>query len=132
MNLFVYGTLREPSIRAKVSPALSATQAAGLGTVRGTLYDAGAYPAAIVDETCEFNIHGEVIVVPDHPGIWSALDEYEDYDPTADPAQNLFVRKIVDVTKENGTRERCFIYAYNRPIIGLTPITASWTDTKSC
>jgi gamma-glutamylcyclotransferase (GGCT)/AIG2-like uncharacterized protein YtfP len=69
-HLFVYGTLRSGGGAAGL---LHGCERVGTGTVAGTLYDLGAYPALVLDG--EGRVEGEVWRCPAEA--LARLDEYE-------------------------------------------------------
>jgi gamma-glutamylcyclotransferase (GGCT)/AIG2-like uncharacterized protein YtfP len=69
-HLFVYGTLRSGGGAAGL---LRGCEHVGTGTVAGTLYDLGAYPALVLDG--EGRVEGEVWRCP--AKALARLDEYE-------------------------------------------------------
>lgn len=84
VRLFVYGTLRSGG---GASGLLRGCRLAGAGTVAGTLYDLGRYPALVLDG--RWPVEGEVWRCP--PDALAGLDEYEGV------AEGLFERVEVDV-----------------------------------
>ena len=111
-HLFIYGTLHPDRAPAEIAPAARRLQSIGPATIRGTLYNLGDFPGAILDDTAPTTIPGEVFVVPD-PAILAAFDTYEDFRPD-DPAGSLFLRTKAIVTFDDGSRESCWVYIYNR------------------
>lgn len=82
--LFVYGTLRSGGGAAGL---LRGCRLAGAGTVAGTLYDLGAYPALVLGG--RGHVEGEVWRCP--ADALARLDEYEGV------AEGLFERAVVGV-----------------------------------
>jgi len=80
--LFVYGTLRDT--RAAAVPA----------SIRGTLYDVGAYPAVVL--AGDSKVVGEIFPVEE--------DQMRRYDGYEGVAFGLYTREIVDVHVENETK----------------------------
>lgn len=70
-HLFTYGTLMAGDERP--SPVLTGCDRVGTATVRGTLYDAGAYPALLLDG--DDRVDGEIWRCPAH--VLPRLDQYE-------------------------------------------------------
>jgi gamma-glutamylcyclotransferase (GGCT)/AIG2-like uncharacterized protein YtfP len=134
--LFVYGTLMRgfrQDLKRKVRARFL-----GEGTIRGTLYDLGAYPGATLAKGgSETLIKGEVYRLEDVDRATRILDEYEKCFPSQ-PHKSLFVRQLVTVTlaghpsepsrqvrsarsihdsvPEGGIRRRAWTYFYNRSI----------------
>lgn len=134
--LFAYGTLQPEHARDEVAHLVQSLEIVGKGTVRGTLYDMGEYPGAVLDPASSRCIHGTVFALPDQGGLLHSLDSYEEYDPGA-PATSQFIRRLCPVQLTDGeeagieeagiegTRDRvlvCWVYEYNRPVNGA-PVT---------
>ena len=125
--LFLYDTLLPGHAPQEIAPAVRKLRRLGEGTIRGMLYDLGAYPGAvlpqhaagdpILNESAEGRIHGTVFELPDDEELLRALDGYEDFDPTNEQA-SLFVRTLQPVTLVNGEILQCWIYVYNRDVSG--------------
>jgi gamma-glutamylcyclotransferase (GGCT)/AIG2-like uncharacterized protein YtfP len=115
-HLFAYGTLlpgREPE---GIAPLVGRLAPIGLATVPGRLYDLGAFPGAVPDETCRDAIRGRVLAVAD-AGVLPALDAYEGDGP-AGPGARGFVRERVVARLEDGRALACWIYAYRGDLTG--------------
>jgi len=84
--VFVYGTLRQGGFRAMPS-IFPAAKLIGQANVRGSLYDLGAYPGLLLDES-NSSVTGEVYEVDDE--ILRKLDEIE--------AVSYYLRKRVEVS----------------------------------
>ncbi len=120
-HLFLYGTLHPDRAPREIAPAARRLTPIARGTIRARLYHLGAYPGVILaDETdpAAPEIPGEVFLVPDAATL-AALDAYEDFRPQ-DPANSLFLRTKTVVTFDDGSRESCWVYVYNRNL-NLTP-----------
>lgn len=113
--LFVYGTLR----RAWKHPMHGVLRAhavlVGAGTFQGKLYDLGRYPGAVASGAGADRVRGEIYALKNPCAAFRALDAYED---------RAFRREKVGVRRADGTRMRCWIYLYARPVSGL-PVIAS-------
>jgi gamma-glutamylcyclotransferase (GGCT)/AIG2-like uncharacterized protein YtfP len=98
--VFVYGTLRRGSARA-MSIRFPNSKYIADAKVSGTLYDLGAYPGLLTDESNSL-ISGEVYEVDDE--ILNKLDEFE--------ASSYYWRKQVEISL--GTHSKnCWIYEPN-------------------
>lgn len=113
--LFVYGTLHPDCAPAEIANLVRRFECVGKGTVRGTLYDLGAYPGAMLDEDCSRRISGTVFRLPQGDDVLPRLDAYEDFDPDA-PESSLFIRRLHPVRLDDGSMLRCWIYEYNGAI----------------
>ncbi|MCW5718653.1 MAG: gamma-glutamylcyclotransferase [Bauldia sp.] len=85
-------------------------------TVRGRLFDLGAYPAFVAGEGI---IHGDLCEAAD-PAILADLDAFEEYDPDR-PANSLYLRERVALIEP---RREAFIYRYNGPFDGFPEIAS--------
>lgn len=117
--LFVYGTLHPDRAPAQIASTARRLKPLGKATVRGCLYDLGAYPGVLLadesDNTAAI-IHGELFRLPDGPegsDLLARLDAYEDF-RADDPQHSLFLRQRTQATFEDGARLTCWIYTYNR------------------
>lgn len=119
-HLFVYGTLRHGQhemARLLEERALTV----GRGSVQGRLYLVDDYPGATSSDDPRQKVRGEVYHLLDGHEVLCRLDEYEDYRPEA-PGKSLFLRRVIDVLMDDGTRLPAWIYLYNGPTNGLPTI----------
>jgi gamma-glutamylcyclotransferase (GGCT)/AIG2-like uncharacterized protein YtfP len=114
-RLFVYGTLRPGYAPAEIADVVAALKPVGDGTIRGRLYNLGDYPGVVLDDKANEQIQGEVFDLPPDPALLARLDEYEEFYPQ-DPDGSLFMRLQTTVTLRNGSREKCWVYVYNREL----------------
>ena len=115
--LFIYGTLHPDRAPAEIAAAARRLTPIGPATIRGALYNFGAYPGVVLDPTAP-PIPGELFTVPDDATL-AALDTYEDYRP-ADPVNSLFLRVETTATTPDGAHHPCSVYVYNREVPGST------------
>lgn len=118
--LLVYGTLLASELpRAPIDVAAS-LQLIGRRRIRGRLYDLGEYPGLVPgDDLVEAELHALA-----DPGVLTALDAYEGFDPD-DPQGSLFLRRSIRVPRF-GTGPDCrwfdrqtidaWVYTYNRAV----------------
>jgi gamma-glutamylcyclotransferase (GGCT)/AIG2-like uncharacterized protein YtfP len=114
-RIFLYGTLRPGHAPPEIAAAVSRLRRIDAGTVRGCLYDLGAYTGMVLDDSAS-EVRGEVFAVPDAETL-ARMDAYEGFYP-GDAAASLFFRLKTDVALENGPSEACWVYVYNRPLPG--------------
>jgi gamma-glutamylcyclotransferase (GGCT)/AIG2-like uncharacterized protein YtfP len=114
-RIFLYGTLRPGHAPREIADAVGRLRRIGAGTVRGRLYDLGAYPGLVLDDSAS-EVRGEVFAVPDAETL-ARMDAYEGYYP-GDAAASLFLRVKTVVALENGPTEACWVYVYNRSLPG--------------
>ena len=115
--VFVYGTLRRGDTGAMSIRFPEAKFIAG-ATVSGSLYDLGAYPGLVVDESKSL-VTGEVYEVDDE--LLSKLDEFE--------ASSHYRRRQVEISLETH-RELCWVYEPDPEYYSLRTLITSgdWTE----
>jgi gamma-glutamylcyclotransferase (GGCT)/AIG2-like uncharacterized protein YtfP len=86
----------------------------GPATVRGRLYDLGAYPAAMLDGSNDSRIRGQLVEI-DEESVWQELDRYESC-PRPGEDDGLFRRVCTTATVSLGQTMDCWIYVYNRDL----------------
>jgi gamma-glutamylcyclotransferase (GGCT)/AIG2-like uncharacterized protein YtfP len=111
--LFAYGTLLPGRAPGEIAEAVERLRPLEQGFVRGTLYDLGEYPGAILDSASERTIAGTVLQLPEDADVLRQLDNYEGFDPGA-PEESLFLRVLHGVTVASGRTLPCWVYVYNR------------------
>ena len=119
-HLFVYGTLRE----SKANPMhrlLYGTTLVGTGTLQGSLYDLGNYPAAIPSDDPGALVYGEVYLLHDPAATLALLDQYEACSPE-DPTPHEYARVVTNIRLEDGSSLPAQTYLYDRPVDALTPV----------
>jgi gamma-glutamylcyclotransferase (GGCT)/AIG2-like uncharacterized protein YtfP len=95
--VFVYGTLRQGGVRAMPN-IFPDSKFIGNANVSGSLYDLGAYPGLLLDES-NSSVIGEVYEVDDE--ILNKLDDIE--------ASSYYRRRQVEVSLDNH-RMICWVY----------------------
>lgn len=93
----------------------------GRGSIQGSLFDLGLYPAAV--PAPDGNIWGEVYDMAEPATVLSALDEIEGYRHD-DPDRSLYRRQQADVALPDGSHAPAWVYFYNAPL-GRAPRIAS-------
>ena len=116
--LFVYGTLK----RGQLNSPLLAPYARGVepARTRGRLYDLGLFPALVAGEG---TVHGELVRLDaaDLAAALTLLDRLEGYRP-GDPANSMYLRRVIDVRTATGASARAHAYFYNRDHVALPRI----------
>ena len=105
--LFVYGTLRKALNHPRRELLRSQAEFVGSGSFQGKLYDLGNFPGTVPSEEPSDQVRGEIYALHDADRIFRALDEYEG---------DAFRREKVAVRSEDGSKLRCWIYLYHRPV----------------
>jgi gamma-glutamylcyclotransferase (GGCT)/AIG2-like uncharacterized protein YtfP len=104
-KLFVYGTLRKGfPLHRYVS---NGARFIGTGTIRGMLYDLGAYPGVYASD--EGEVKGELYELQNGSVHLKELDRIEDYYPD-DPEHSLFIRVLTDVRLSDGSSIQAWVY----------------------
>src|SRR5579864_5628973 len=99
--LFAYGTLHPEHAPEEVADLVRRFEPVGRGTVRGTLYDLGSYPGAVLDEGSTRRISGTVFRLPAGDDVLRRLDDYEGFDPGV-PQASLFIRRLREAKLDGG------------------------------
>jgi gamma-glutamylcyclotransferase (GGCT)/AIG2-like uncharacterized protein YtfP len=110
--LFAYGTLHPERAPEEIAGLVCRFEPVGKGTVRGTLYDFGSYPGAVLDDSSTRRISGTVFRLPAGDDVLPRLDDYEGFDPHA-PKASLFIRRLHRADLDGGRTLACWIYEYN-------------------
>lgn len=110
-KLFVYGTLHPKTAPPEVRDDVRRLRPEGKGTIRGRLLNLGEYPG-VVQTRGAGEVSGHVFSLPPDPKLLDRLDKYEEY-YADDTRRSLFLRKLVNVKREDGTVERCWVYVLN-------------------
>lgn len=112
--MFVYGTLHPERAPREIAAVARRLRPVGAGWIRGRRIELGPYPGVVLEESAR--VEGEVFVVPDAETL-ALLDAYEDY-RADDPAGSLFRRVETVARMGDGSERRCWVYVYNRPVLG--------------
>jgi gamma-glutamylcyclotransferase (GGCT)/AIG2-like uncharacterized protein YtfP len=112
-RLFVYGTLLPGHAPPSMAGLRCKLKSVAPATVRGRLYDLGAYPAVVMEgeSAC---VRGELVEV-DSDATWRALDEYEGC-PRPGEGNGLFRRVRTIATLDSGESADCWVYVYDRDL----------------
>jgi gamma-glutamylcyclotransferase (GGCT)/AIG2-like uncharacterized protein YtfP len=111
--VFFYGTLMAGFDRRRRAGIDDKLRYIGRGSIQGSLFDLGLYPAAV--PAADGDIWGEVYEMADAPMVLAALDDIEGYRHD-DPDRSLYRRSKVDVVLPDGTRAQAWVYFYNAPL----------------
>jgi gamma-glutamylcyclotransferase (GGCT)/AIG2-like uncharacterized protein YtfP len=110
--VFVYGTLRRDGAGA-MSIRFPDSKFIADAKVNGSLYDFGAYPGLILDESNSLVV-GEVYEVDDE-----TLDKLDDFEASSD-----YLRKQVEISLDND-RRMCWTYQPNPEFYSLRTLITS-------
>lgn len=123
-KLFVYGSLRSGFKHPAYAYLSSYFDLVSEARVKGTLYDLGAYPAAVASPADHW-IVGELYQLKQDQDFEWAIEQLDDYEGLhVEEGENpLYIRDLTTVyTPDHSTR--AWIYWYNESIEGK-PIIAS-------
>lgn len=93
----------------------------GRGSIQGSLFDLGLYPAAV--PATEGSVWGEVYEITDEATVLAALDDIEGYRHD-DSDRSLYRRLKAEVALPDGGHAMAWVYFYNAPL-GRAPRIAS-------
>jgi gamma-glutamylcyclotransferase (GGCT)/AIG2-like uncharacterized protein YtfP len=121
--IFVYGTLRRALGHEMHRVLARGAHFVGEATVRGALYDLGAYPGLVTQGDHLDCVSGEVYALaPDNAEATLALlDAYEGC-ANSDPEPHEYRRAIVQVRFDDGSQRDAWTYLLNRSHAGLQRI----------
>jgi gamma-glutamylcyclotransferase (GGCT)/AIG2-like uncharacterized protein YtfP len=104
-QIFLYGTLRRGGSR-DATRFYTGAKFVAAARMRGVLHDFGEYPGLRIDVQAGW-VRGEIFEVT--PEVLAGLDAWEGIDPAA-PDAGEYRRVRVDVEREDGAREECWVY----------------------
>ena len=111
--VFFYGTLMAGFDRRRRAGIDSKLSYIGRGSIQGSLFDLGLYPAAV--PAPDGDVWGEVYEMAEPETVLSALDDIEGYRHD-DPDRSLYCRQQADVALPDGGRAPAWVYFYNAPL----------------
>jgi gamma-glutamylcyclotransferase (GGCT)/AIG2-like uncharacterized protein YtfP len=111
--VFFYGTLMAGFDRRRRAGIDDKLTYRGRGSITGSLFDLGIYPAAI--PAPEGVVWGEVYEMVEPEAVLHALDDIEGYRPD-DPDKSLYSRDRAGVRMPDGGLEQAWVYFYNAPL----------------
>jgi gamma-glutamylcyclotransferase (GGCT)/AIG2-like uncharacterized protein YtfP len=119
--LFAYGTLVPGCEPAQMNSICSQMEPIGEATVRGILYDLGAFPGVVEGNGV---VRGVVLRVP--KVAWGAMDAYEGC-PIPGGEGGLFRRIMTRATLDGGEELDCWMYVYARDVrVGRVVPSGDW------
>lgn len=135
INIFTYGSLRDGFFNYNKYLAGKVTSNR-IGKIKDfDLYHMPykGYPA-ILPGTGE--VIGEVMIISDYDSVMKAIDEMEGFISEENP-NNEYNKKLLEVEFEDGSKEMCYVYCYNKNIDDLfekeaiSIPTGDWKDYVS-
>ena len=110
-HLFVYGTLLTEVAHSVGTLLRVHAKLVGTGTIQARLYDLGTYPGAILSESPEESVHGEVYQVRQWETVIRRIDVYEGCSDK-DAERQEFQRREVLVNRLDGAGMMAWSYLY--------------------
>jgi len=120
-RLFVYGTLMRGFDHPMAQLLSRSADYLGTATCRGRLYLIKHYPGLVLSGGPDDVVSGELYRLRECDALLAEFDIYEACgEGFAEPTE--YVRRMLDVTQEDGTAGEAWTYVYNWPVTGLPRI----------
>jgi len=123
VGIFVYGTLKVGNHFAKNFDALRLASLPG--KIKGTLYRGPFFPMLKCDGA--HDVEGELHTYKRPSEVLAMMDRIEGYEEGRKEG-NFYVRKKVEVTLENGRKEKAFVYEFNESVENAEAIPSGRWD----
>jgi gamma-glutamylcyclotransferase (GGCT)/AIG2-like uncharacterized protein YtfP len=122
-RLFVYGTLMRGFDHPMAQLLSRSADFLGTATCRGRLYLIKHYPGLVLSDDPEDIVFGELYRLRERDALLAEFDMYEACgEGFAEPTE--YIRRMLDVTQEDGAVGKVWTYVYNWPVTGLLRITS--------
>ena len=119
--LFVYGTLMRGFDNPTAQLLTRSADYLGPATCRGRLYRVEYYPGLVLSDAADDVVHGELYRLRHVEEMLREFDMYEACgEGFAEPTQ--YVRKMLPVTRDDGSAAEAWTYIYNWPVTQLARI----------
>jgi len=119
--LFVYGTLMRGFDNPTAQLLTRSSDYLGPATCRGRLYRVKYYPGLVLSDAADDVVHGELYRLRHVEEMLREFDMYEACgEGFAEPTQ--YVRKMLPVTRDDGSAAEAWTYIYNWPVTQLARI----------
>ncbi|KYG97866.1 gamma-glutamylcyclotransferase family protein [Bradyrhizobium sp. DOA1] len=122
-RLFVYGTLMRGFDHPMARLLASHADFLGEASCRGRLFLIKHYPGLLPSDVPSEIVHGELFHMRLADELLHELDMYEACGEGF-PEPTEYLRRLIDVTRPDGTIEKAWTYIYNWPVTDL-PVIAS-------
>jgi gamma-glutamylcyclotransferase (GGCT)/AIG2-like uncharacterized protein YtfP len=122
--LFVYGTLRRDLGAAAYQLLGRHADFYDYGTMRGRLFDLGAYPCVISSADPSHKVWGELFVLRAPGRALSVLDDFEGASGRCEDLAAQYMRESVSISSRRHGRLRAWVYLYRFATDNLTAITS--------
>jgi gamma-glutamylcyclotransferase (GGCT)/AIG2-like uncharacterized protein YtfP len=122
-RLFVYGTLMRGFDHPMATLLSRSADYLGPATCRGRLYLIKHYPGLVLSDDPSEIVFGELYRLRDRDALLGEFDMYEACGEGF-PEPTEYLRKMLQVTQEDGATSEAWTYVYNWPVIGLPHIAS--------
>jgi gamma-glutamylcyclotransferase (GGCT)/AIG2-like uncharacterized protein YtfP len=122
-RLFVYGTLMRGFDHPMATLLSRSADYLGPVTCRGRLYLIKHYPGLVLSDDPTNIVFGELYRLRDRDALLGEFDMYEACGEGF-PEPTEYLRKMLQVTQEDGTASEAWTYVYNWPVAGLPHIAS--------
>ena len=122
-RLFVYGTLMRGFDHPMATLLSRSADYLGMATCRGRLYLIKHYPGLLLSDDPSDIVFGELYRLRDRDALLGEFDMYEACGEGF-PEPTEYLRKILQVTADDGTVGEAWTYVYNWPVTGLPHISS--------
>ena len=122
-RLFVYGTLMRGFDHPMAQLLSRSADFLGTATCRGRLYRIKHYPGLVLSDDTGDIVFGELYRLRERDALLAEFDMYEACgEGFAEPTE--YIRRMLDVTQEDGSPGEAWTYVYNWPVTGLSRIVS--------
>ena len=122
-RLFVYGTLMRGFDHPMATLLSRSADYQGSATCRGRLYLIKHYPGLLLSDDPTEIVFGELYRLRDRDALLGEFDMYEACGEGF-PEPTEYLRRMLQVTQEDGTASEAWTYVYNWPVTGLPHIAS--------
>ena len=122
-HLFVYGTLMRGFDHPMAKLLSRSAEFCGEARCRGRLYLIKHYPGLVLSDDPSEIVFGELYRLRDRDALLGEFDMYEACGEGF-PEPTEYLRKMLQVTQEDGATSEAWTYVYNWPVIGLPHIAS--------
>jgi gamma-glutamylcyclotransferase (GGCT)/AIG2-like uncharacterized protein YtfP len=122
-RLFVYGTLMRGFDHPMAKLLSRSADFIGEATCRGRLHLIKHYPGLVLSDEPDDIVFGELYRLRDRDALLGEFDMYEACGAGFQPPTE-YVRRMLNVTLDDGTADEAWTYVYNWPVTGLPRIAS--------
>ncbi len=122
-RLFVYGTLMRGFDHPMATLLSRSADYLGTASCRGRLHLIKHYPGLVLSDDASDIVFGELYRLRDRDALLGEFDMYEACGEGF-PEPTEYLRKMLQVTQEDGTVGEAWTYVYNWPVTGLPHIAS--------